>query len=80
MTGRGRRDNAWAGLGVGWEVVATLVAGMLALGVIGYALDRLAGTDHVMTGIGIVVGAGCGIYIVYLRFGKGDGDTDDDRP
>jgi ATP synthase protein I len=73
MTGH-EGDGAWAGMGVGWAITSTLIAGMLAWGAVGYLADRLAGTGHVLTGIGIVLGAAGGIYLVYLRYGKGDGD------
>ena len=66
-----RRDDPWAGLGVGWAIVSTLVAGLLVLGGVGFLLDRVAGTDAVFTAIGLVLGAGFGIYIVYLRYGRG---------
>lgn len=66
-----RRDDAWSGVGVGWAITSTLVAGMLVLGGLGYLLDRAFGTDAALTAVGIVVGAAFGIYIVYLRFGRG---------
>jgi F0F1-type ATP synthase assembly protein I len=68
----GRQDDAWSGLGIGWAIVSTLIAGMLALGVVGWLLDKLAGTNHVFLGIGIVLGGAAGVYIVYLRYGKDD--------
>jgi ATP synthase protein I len=61
-------------MGVGWAITGTLISGMLAWGAVGYLADRFAGTGHVLTGIGIVVGAAGGIYLVYLRYGKEDGD------
>lgn len=66
-----RSDDAWSGMGVGWAITSTLVAGMLVSGGLGYLLDRLVDTRAVFTGIGIVLGAGLGIYIVYLRYGRG---------
>ncbi|TMK61968.1 MAG: hypothetical protein E6G52_09460, partial [Actinobacteria bacterium] len=51
---------------MGWAIIATLVAGMLVWGGLGYLLDRLVGTSHVFMAIGTVVGAAGGIYIVYL--------------
>lgn len=66
-----RRGDAWSGMGTGWAITSTLVAGMLTLGGLGYLLDRLIGTASVLTAVGIVIGAAAGIYIVYLRFGKG---------
>jgi F0F1-type ATP synthase assembly protein I len=68
----GRQDDAWSGLGIGWAIVSTLIAGMLALGVVGWLLDMLAGTNHVFLGIGILLGGAAGVYIVYLRYGKDD--------
>ena len=68
---RPRSDNAWSGMGIGWAIISTLIAGMLVLGGLGYLLDRVLGTGAVLTGVGIVTGAGLGIYIVYLRFGRG---------
>jgi F0F1-type ATP synthase assembly protein I len=70
----GRQDDAWSGLGTGWAIVSTLIAGMLALGAVGWLLDTLVGTNHVFLGIGIVLGGAAGVYIVYLRYGKDDRD------
>jgi F0F1-type ATP synthase assembly protein I len=72
MTEDPRRDDAWSGLGTGWAIVSTLIAGMLAWGLVGWLLDRVVGTDHVLLGIGILVGGACGVYIVYLKYGKDD--------
>ena len=49
-----------------------MVAGLLVWGGVGYLVDRLIGTAHVFAAIGIVVGAACATYIVYLRYGKED--------
>jgi F0F1-type ATP synthase assembly protein I len=74
MAGSGR-DGAWAGMGIGWAVTATLVGGILVWGSLGYLVDRLLGLDHrIFTAVGIVLGAGGAIYLVYLRFGKGEGN------
>ena len=66
-----RRSDAWSGMGVGWAIISTLVAGMLVLGGIGYVLDRVLDTGAVLTGIGIVIGGALGVYGVYLRYGRG---------
>jgi ATP synthase protein I len=66
-----RRSDAWSGVGTGWAITSTLIAGMLVLGGLGYVLDRVVRTGAVLTAVGIVVGAGFGIYIVYLRYGRG---------
>ncbi|HKI28760.1 MAG TPA: hypothetical protein VKB32_04970 [Actinomycetota bacterium] len=74
MAGCGR-DGAWGGMGIGWAVTATLVGGILVWGSVGYLADRLLGLNHrIFTAVGIVLGAGGAIYLVYLRFGKGEGN------
>ncbi len=73
MTGS-KRGDAWAGMGVGWAITATLVAGMAVCGGIGFLIDVLLGSGRAFTGIGIVVGGALGIYIVYLQYGRGDHD------
>jgi F0F1-type ATP synthase assembly protein I len=60
-------------MGLGWTITGTLIAGMLVVGGIGWLIDGLIGTEHVFTGIGFVLGAAVGIYVVYLRFGRGSG-------
>ena len=69
------RDGAWAGMGIGWAVTATLVGGILVWGSLGYLADRLLGINpRVLTAVGIVLGAAGAIYLVYLRFGRGEGN------
>jgi hypothetical protein len=60
-------------MGTGWAISATLLGGMLAWGGVGYLIDRLLGTEHVFTGIGFVLGGAGAIYVVYLRYGRGEG-------
>jgi F0F1-type ATP synthase assembly protein I len=66
-----RRNGAWSGVGTGWAITSTLIAGMLTLGGLGYLLDRLLDTGSALTAVGIVIGAAAGVYIVYLRYGRG---------
>ncbi len=73
MTSQDRGD-AWAGVGVGWGITSTLIAGILVFGALGYLFDRLVGTSRVFEAAGVILGAGAGIYIVYLRYGKADGE------
>lgn len=70
MPGHTRGDDAWQGMGTGWAITSTLIAGMLVVGALGYLVDLLVGTDAVFLGIGTVVGAGFGTYTVYLRYGR----------
>ena len=73
MAGSGG-DGAWAGMGIGWAVTSTLVGGIAVWGSLGYVADRLLGLNpRVLTAVGIVLGAAAAIYLVYLRYGKGEG-------
>jgi len=64
-------ENYWTGVGAGWAVTSTMLAGVLVVGGIGWLIDWLLGTEPVFLAIGMVAGAICGTYLVYLRFGKG---------
>ena len=61
-------------MGIGWAITSTLIAGMIVMGGFGYLADRLLGTDSIFLSLGVVIGAGLGIYLVYLRHGKEDRD------
>ena len=68
-------DGAWAGMGVGWAVVSTLIGGIVVWGGLGYLADRLLGLNpRILTAVGVVLGGGAATYLVYLRFGKGEGN------
>jgi ATP synthase protein I len=71
-----RKSDAWSGMGIGWAITSTLVAGIAFVGGSGYLLDRLLDTGSGFTALGIVLGAASAIYIVYLRYGK---ETSDDH-
>jgi ATP synthase protein I len=71
-----RKSEAWSGMGIGWAITSTLVAGIAFVGGVGYLLDRLLDTGSGFTALGIVLGAASAIYIVYLRYGK---ETSDDH-
>jgi len=66
-----RKSDAWSGVGIGWAITSTLVGGIATVGGLGYVLDRYFDIEFVLMSIGIVVGAGVGTYIVYLRYGRG---------
>jgi hypothetical protein len=68
-----RPGGAWGGLGTGWAITATMVAGIGVWGGLGYLADRLLDIRWLFFPIGVVLGAAGGIYLVYLRYGKGDG-------
>ncbi|HQR25811.1 MAG TPA: AtpZ/AtpI family protein [Nocardioides sp.] len=50
-----------------WHAVGYLTAGVCFYGLIGWALDRWLGTSFLVA-IGILVGAGLGLYLTWVRF------------
>ncbi len=70
-----RRGDAWRGAGTAWAITGTLLAGILVWGGIGYLVDRWIGFHWVFLPVGMLVGAGTAIYLVYVRYGKDDGET-----
>ena len=60
-------------MGTGWSDHRDHDRGAsLVWGGVGYVVDRLVGTPHVFFALGTILGAAAAIYIVYLRYGKGD--------
>ena len=74
MTDPDQRQESWSGMGTGWSITSTMIGGIATLGVLGYLLDRLFGIGHVFLPIGFVLGGGLGTYIIWLRYGRGEGD------
>jgi F0F1-type ATP synthase assembly protein I len=64
--------EGWRGMGTAWSVLGTLFSGILAWGGLGYLVDRLVGLRWLFLPIGMVVGVGAAIYLVYLRYGRDD--------
>ena len=56
-----RDDNA------AWSIIGYLLSGLLFWGGVGWALDKWLGTTYLLLA-GLIVGAGSGIYLVWLRF------------
>ncbi|TMK91653.1 MAG: AtpZ/AtpI family protein [Actinobacteria bacterium] len=63
-------------MGVGWAIASTLLAGILALGALGYLADRLIGTKDVFLPVGMVLGVAVAIYAVWLEYGRDGGRED----
>ena len=60
-------------MGTGWAITSTMIGGILVWGGLGFLVDRLLGTARVFMAIGMVLGAGGAVYLVYLRYGRGEG-------
>lgn len=50
-----------------WNAFGYLVAGVLTYGAIGYGLDLWWGTGYLVA-VGILIGAGLGLYMTWARF------------
>jgi len=66
----GGRGEGWSGMGTAWSITGTLLAGILVWGGIGFLLDRWLGLRWLFLPIGMVIGAGASIYVVYVRYGR----------
>ena len=56
--------------GAGMSVISYLIGGMLVWGGIGWLVDRwFFDIDGLATGIGAVVGAAAGVYLIARRYG-----------
>jgi ATP synthase protein I len=55
--------------GMGMTALTYLLAGMLVWGGIGWLVDHWVGTRGIFAGIGAVVGAGSGVYLIVRRLG-----------
>jgi F0F1-type ATP synthase assembly protein I len=53
-----------------WTVLSYLLSGLLIYGLIGWGLDKWLGTQWVFTLVGVLVGVGASVYLVYVRYLK----------
>jgi ATP synthase protein I len=73
MAAHEQQDDRWSGMGTGWAITSTMIGAILTLGLVGYLLDRLFGIEHVFMPIGFILGGVAGVYIIWLRYGRGEG-------
>ena len=59
-----------------WHAFGYVVSGVALYGLAGWVLDRWLGTTFLVA-IGILVGAGFGIYMTYARFNKASAHEDE---
>jgi ATP synthase protein I len=52
-----------------WTIFGYLLSGLLFWGGVGYAADKWLDTSY-LTLVGLLVGMGGAIYLVWLRFGR----------
>jgi F0F1-type ATP synthase assembly protein I len=61
-------------IGDPWQAFAYLVAGVAFYGLLGWLADRWLGTSFLVA-VGILLGAGLGIYMTWTRFRVTPEDT-----
>jgi hypothetical protein len=71
MTERSNKSYPSAGQGesIVWSALATVITGPLLYGLIGLAVDKIAGVSFGVP-VGIVVGFVLSGYIIYARYGR----------
>ena len=52
-----------------WTIFGYLLSGLLFWGGVGFAADKFFGTS-MLTLVGLLVGMGGALYLVWLRFGR----------
>jgi len=62
--------EAWKGANQAWSVIGTLLAGIVVWGGVGWLLDRWLRFDGLFLPIGMLLGVGVSIYVIYVRYGR----------
>lgn len=62
--------EAWKGANQAWSVIGTLLAGIVVWGGVGWLLDRWLRFDGLFLPIGMLLGVGASIYVIYVRYGR----------
>ncbi|MFI0351355.1 AtpZ/AtpI family protein [Actinomadura sp. 9N407] len=52
-----------------WSIPSYIMSGMAVYGGLGWLLDRWWGTSAMLP-IGVLVGLGLSLYLIYVRFGR----------
>jgi F0F1-type ATP synthase assembly protein I len=52
-----------------WSIVGYLLSGLIIWGGSGWGFDQWLGTNYFLL-VGMLLGAGASIYLVWLRFGR----------
>jgi F0F1-type ATP synthase assembly protein I len=62
-------DEAGKGANQGYLALSYLIGGIAVWGLIGWLIDRWLDTGGVATGLGVILGAAGGIYLLVRRMG-----------
>ncbi|MCF8521928.1 MAG: AtpZ/AtpI family protein [Candidatus Planktophila sp.] len=52
-----------------WSIFGYLLSGLLFWGGVGWGLDKWLGTSYLLL-VGLLLGMGASLYLVWLRFGR----------
>lgn len=66
---RGGKADYAAGADLGWSAFGALFSGIIVWSAAGWGLDKVFGTRFLLP-IGVLLGAGLGIYIVIAKYGR----------
>lgn len=69
MPGRDPGEG-WRGANQAWSVIGTLLAGIVVWGGVGWLLDLWLGFDRLFLPVGMLIGCGAAIYLIYIRYGR----------
>lgn len=58
------------------QVTATMITGPLLFAGLGWLLDRLVGTAPLFVALGMLLGTGLALYVVWIRYGTGSSSSD----
>lgn len=70
-------DRYASGSNQAWMALGYLVAGMAVWGFIGWLVDRWLSSRGIATAVGIMVGAGGGVFMIVRTFALPAGREDD---
>lgn len=73
------RGNPEVPLADPWRSFSYLTSGVLVYGLLGWLADRWLGTSFLVA-IGILVGAGLGIYMTFARYNRASPEARSDKP
>lgn len=62
-----------------WHAFGYVVSGVATYGFLGWLLDRWIGTSFLVA-VGIMIGAGLGIYLTFVRFNRTQPDQPPTKP
>jgi ATP synthase protein I len=61
-----------------WHAFGYLVSGVAIYGFLGWLADRWLGTSFLVP-VGILVGAGLGLYLTFVRFNRGQDQSKQEK-